>query len=216
MLSVWKSSPTSTSCSPHLVAFAFHRTAYKERLEEVKCGLRVIEKLRKYKPRVRQQNNRSSAGHGMFNLGFIYPFSEKDSNHRQHDDSISQGFDGGNDADTEDNKGKGKQRQTNLRASNQPHDIASDSLELEDLRTPTSHSPFNSSHEKEDTFHDHLPSRKRAVDQHTYRHEEYNPAIQAARVIKSAVLHDARNIKGNDHDLSGLSFSVNSVHEAKV
>lgn len=199
-----------------MAAFAFHRIAYKERLEEVKCGLHVIEKLRKYKPRARHNNNRSTGGHGVFNLGFIYPFSEKDSNHRQRDGGISQGYDGGSDADTEDNKGKGKQRQTNWKAPIQPHDIASDSLELEDLRTPTSRSTFNPFREQQDTFHEDLPSRKRAIDQHMNRQEEYNPAIQAARVIKSAVLHDARNINGNDHDSSGLRFSVNSAHEAKV
>lgn len=196
----------------HLAAFAFHRTAYMERLDEVKRGLRVIEKLREYKPRTRQ---RSSSGHGVFNLGFIHPFSEKNSNHRQCGDDISQGYDDGNDAEAEDNKGKGKQRPTGSRIPIQPHDIGSDSPELEDSRT-SSQPAFNPSHEKQNIFHEYPPSRKRAVDQHMYQQEEYNPAIQAARVIKSAVLHDARNITGNDNHLSGLRYSVNSAHEAKV
>ncbi|KAH0839621.1 Mechanosensitive ion channel-domain-containing protein [Lanmaoa asiatica] len=201
---------TSELSSFSSVAFAFHRTAYKERLEEVKCGLRIIEKLREYKPRTRHHNNRSSGGHGVFNLGFVYPFGEKGSNHRQRGDSISQGYDGGNDADAEDNKGKGKQRPPGLRASIQPHDIAPDSPELEDSKTPATHPAFSPSHENQDVFYEYPPSRK-----HMYQQEEHNPAIQAARAIKSAVLHDARNITGNDDDLSGLRFSVTSAHEAK-
>lgn len=213
MLLVWKNPPASTASSTYLmIAFAFHRTAYKERLEDVKCGLRVIEKLREYKPRARQHGSRPSGGHGVFNRSFAYPFSEKDTTHRQCDDSISQGCDTGNDADTEDNRGKGKQKQ----ASSHPHDVTPDSLELEDLTRPTSHSPFDPSHENQDTFHENPPPRKHAAEQHTNRQEEYNPAIQAARVIKSAVLHDARNIKGSDKDLSGLLFSVNTTYEAKV
>ncbi|KAF8558963.1 hypothetical protein OG21DRAFT_1503412 [Imleria badia] len=197
----------------HAMAFAFHRTAYKERLEEVKCGLRVIEKLRAYKPRTRHHNNRSSGGHGVFNLGFIHSFGgERDSNHRQRGDNVSQCYDGGDDADTEDYKGKGKQRPVGSRASIQIHEIPPDSLELEDSRTPTSPPAFNPSHEKQDVY---PPSRKRAVDQHVPQQEEYNPAILAARAIKSAVLHDARNIKGDDDHLSQLRFGVNSAHEAK-
>lgn len=40
--------------------------------------------------------------------------------------------------------------------------------------------------------------------------------VQAARALKSAVLHDARNIRGQDQDLSNLSWNVNSSLEAKV
>jgi len=196
--------------SSQSAAYGFHRTAYKERLEEVKYGLRVIETLREYKPRTRY-HNRSGGGHGAFNLG--YPFSEKDSNYHQRGDGISQCYDGGNDADAEDNKGKGRQRPTGSRASIQARNFALESHDLEDSKPPTSHQPSNPSHDKQDILHEYPPPRKRAVDQ---PREEYNPAIQAARVIKSAVLHDARNIKRNDEDLSGLRFSVNSAHEAKV
>lgn len=191
--------------SSQSAAFAFHQTAYKERLEEVKLGLRVIEKLREHKPRTRHQPNRSSGGHGMFSLGFIHPFSEKDSSHRRHRDSASQCHDDGNDADTENGKGKGRQRPVVSRSSSQLHDAIPDPPGLEDSTDLTP------SHEQHD-----LLSRRHAVDQHVPQHGEPNPAILAARVIKSAVLHDARNIKGDDDDLTDLRFSVNSAHEAKV
>ncbi|KAJ3734469.1 Mechanosensitive ion channel-domain-containing protein [Lentinula guzmanii] len=47
----------------HAIAFAFHRTAFKERLEDVQRTLKVIEQLRNYRPkhdRFGRQSNRSS------------------------------------------------------------------------------------------------------------------------------------------------------------
>ncbi|KAJ3841228.1 Mechanosensitive ion channel-domain-containing protein [Lentinula raphanica] len=47
----------------HMIAFAFHRTAFKERLDEVQQALKVIEQLRNYRPkhdRFGRQSNRSS------------------------------------------------------------------------------------------------------------------------------------------------------------
>ncbi|KAJ3503863.1 hypothetical protein NLJ89_g8241 [Agrocybe chaxingu] len=38
---------------------------------------------------------------------------------------------------------------------------------------------------------------------------------QAAKVIKNAVLHDARNLRGKNENLAGLSWNINSTHEAK-
>lgn len=195
---------TCVLSSSQLAAFAFHRIAYQERLVEVKLGLRVIEKLRNYKPHAQQQQQKhrtwSSGGHGVFNLSFIHPFN---SNHRQRGESVSQGYDCGSDADTEDNKGKKKQG--HLR------DIPPDSPGLEDLKTPTSSFAFNPSHEKQDVIHEYPPSRKQVSHR-----EERNAAVRAVRAIKSAVLHDARHIKGDDDDPSGLRFSLNSASEAKV
>ena len=39
---------------------------------------------------------------------------------------------------------------------------------------------------------------------------------QAAKVLKAAVLHDARNIKGKDTTEADVSFTITSPHEAKV
>ncbi|KAG9317165.1 hypothetical protein JVU11DRAFT_1357 [Chiua virens] len=199
----------------HAIAFGFHQTAYKERLEEVRLGLHVIETLRNYKPKVRHNHDRSSGGHSVFNLSFMHSFGEKDSNHYQQGDSLAQGCDDGDDADTEDNKGKGKQKPTDVGGPLQPHD-SSPSPELEDSTIPRNRTLFHPSHESQDTFHVYPPSQKRAVDHHTHQQEEYNPAIQAARAIKTAVLHDARNIKGTEDDPSDLMFSVTSAHEAKL
>jgi hypothetical protein len=40
--------------------------------------------------------------------------------------------------------------------------------------------------------------------------------LKAAMMLKHAVLHDARNLSGKTGDLGGLTWHVNSAHEAKV
>ena len=41
-------------------------------------------------------------------------------------------------------------------------------------------------------------------------------ASTAAKAFKTAMLHDARNIKGKDHTAADLGFAISSPHEAKV
>ncbi|KIJ70434.1 hypothetical protein HYDPIDRAFT_105154 [Hydnomerulius pinastri MD-312] len=211
----------------HAVAFAFHRTAYKERLDEVKIGLRVIEKLREYKPRSRHHHKSSTSHTPMFSLGFMTPFSEKEHfnvlSSRLRAESPARGGDDGDNADVEDGskgrKGKGKHKQRESRTFVKIEDANAESPGSEHpLPSATaSNSATNSPHERHGTAHRYPPTpvRKRSVDQHSHQHDEHNPAIQAARAIKSAMLHDARNIKGTNDVLSGLMFGVNSTHEAK-
>ena len=47
-------------------------------------------------------------------------------------------------------------------------------------------------------------------------HEGGDTLAQAAKAIKSVVLHDARNIKGKSEGLASAAWNVNSAHEAKV
>ena len=56
----------------------------------------------------------------------------------------------------------------------------------------------------------------RAMPQPRRYHEEDTAVVQAAKVLKTAVMHDARNIKGKEDGPSGLSWNINSAHEAKV
>ncbi|KZP13069.1 hypothetical protein FIBSPDRAFT_869683 [Athelia psychrophila] len=47
------------------------------------------------------------------------------------------------------------------------------------------------------------------------REEKETALHHAALVLKAAVLHDARNIRGKDSGLKALAWNVNSAHEAK-
>lgn len=206
----------------HAIAFAFHQTAYRERLQELKVGLRVIEQLRTFKPK--HKHTKSSNHAPMFSsLGFISPFGgDKDpggSHGNRQRPSPAHTMDDADDADAEyeakGRKGKGK------RKSREPKTFAQ-VVDKTPTETPASEFPSpatlvtstDSPHEVPGT-HQYPPTLVRRMSGTDQQHEDFNPAVQAARVIKSAVLHDARNIKGSNHDLSKLVSSVNTVQDAK-
>ncbi|KAI6047029.1 Mechanosensitive ion channel-domain-containing protein [Pisolithus marmoratus] len=206
----------------HTIAFAFHQTAYRERLQDLKVGLRVIEQLRTLKPKHR--HGKSSSHTPMFStLGFMTPFGgEKDpvgSHGNRRRSSPAHTMDDAGDADAEheanDRKGKGKRKRK------EPKTFAQ-MIEKTPTETPASEypspAPFVTGTDPLDipgTPHRYPPTPVRRMSGTDQQHEDFNPAIQAARVIRSAVLHDARNIKGNNYDLSKLVSSVNTAQDAK-
>ncbi|EGO01583.1 hypothetical protein SERLA73DRAFT_85328 [Serpula lacrymans var. lacrymans S7.3] len=209
----------------HAIAFAFHRTAFKERIEEVKKALHAIEKLRNYRPKATSRHHhRSGGGHSqMFSsFGFPSPFSEKEHfnllNSRLRADSpdASRGRDGDDDGDDEGTKGKkakGKHKKPTTRVY---HNLNESTVgtPMSELPSATRTPPALHSPKDKDSPHKYppTPGRRRSFDPH----EESEAAfMQAARAIKTAVLHDARGIKGGNDELGGLTFSVNSAHEAK-
>lgn len=201
----------------HAIAFAFHRTAYKERLDEVKKGLQVLETLRGYKPKS-SARHKSHSSHPMFaTFTGLNPFSDKEhynilSSRLRSESSVPSE---GDEADTEDGaklrkkKEKGKHRQYNLTSE----DFESSTITPEQFAsvatTPATQSPV-----EKHTTHKYppTPSGSRSVDPHT---EDHTIVVQAAKAFKTAVLHDARNIKGATNELDTLVFSVSSTHEAK-
>jgi len=197
-----------------LSAFAFHRTAYKERLDEVKAALKVIEKLRDYKPKPSDRHKSSGSHTPMFGAftGLMTPFSDLDhfnilSNKLRSESSQPSD---GNDADVED-RGKAKKGKGKGKGKHKEHVS----------KTPAESSQASS--------HTTTPATQTPTDKHTTHKYPPTPGqqsldapddptivFQAAKVLKTAVLHDARNIKGTSDDNQGLVFSVNSTHEAKV
>lgn len=130
----------------------------------------------------------------------------------------------GEDGDVEDggdkngSKNKGKQKRRSLR----PPDRADTSGTLSStVKSPASEfgsrpvtpSGLNPNREL-DSPHRYPPSparsRRNSVD------ENEMTLAAAAKVLKTAVLHDARNIKGKDSGLKALIWNINSTHEAKV
>lgn len=196
----------------HAIAFAFHRTAYKERLDEVKKALKVIDTLREYKPKP-SVRHKSHSSHPMFaTFTGLNPFSDKE-NHstlssgpRLESSAQSEG----DEADMEDGaklnkkKGKGKKH----RQCKSTIIVASEDLESS-ATTPATHFPVD-----KHTTHTYppTPSGQRSIDPHT---EDRTIFVQAAKAFKTAVLHDARNVKGATHELDALVFSMSSTREAK-
>ncbi|KAG0699854.1 Mechanosensitive ion channel-domain-containing protein [Suillus ampliporus] len=208
----------------HAIAFSFHRTAYQERLEEVRKALHVIEKLRNYKPKSSTRHKSSNPHTPMFaTLSGLMPFSEKEhfshlSNRLRSESSAPS--DGG-DADVEDRAKAKKKTKGKGKVKHRQHDsaifVASEELESsgttpEPIGSVATTPPTHSLVDKHTTHkYPPAPAGQRSVDPHN---DDPTIVVQAAKALKTAVLHDARNINGTA-DLEALVFSVGSTHEAK-
>lgn len=222
----------------HFVAFSFHRTAYKDRVDSVQESLQVIEKLRDYRPKPHSRN-RSGNRTPIFG-GLTTPFSEREhfnflsgalKTHAQHDH--------GEDGDTEDadrtvvgrgSKGKGKNRSSWFGGSKKTkHDdyesvtpehemgiLSGSSRPISPTAMPISGLPHSRS--RSDSPHRYPPvpgthSPRPSIDR---TDSGADTLVQAAKALKSTLLHDARNIKGKDgSEALGLT-GVGSAAEAKV
>ncbi|KAI0260914.1 Mechanosensitive ion channel-domain-containing protein [Gloeopeniophorella convolvens] len=186
----------------HAIAFSFHQTAFKERIDDLREALRVIEHLRDYRPKPRVRGHGRNHGSRTPVFSAIVrsslvnnPAVEKAaaalrSSSRPGTPVTDSDWDG----DAEDHaggswaaRGKGKKRASAIAAAA----VASG----------------------EGSPHRYPPTPVGAAGSDS---DDDGPAVvHAARVLKNAVLHDARNIEGKDADTAGLVWDVSSAHEAK-
>ena len=221
----------------HMIAFSFHRKAFNDRLETLKHDLKVIGHLRSYRPKrhtPKPSSHRpvfslpglttSSHEKPSFNFGLGGGSGEKQqlfnhltatpdilSDEEAHAGDIEEGTAGGAQRSK-----KGKERGwpfPSMFPSRQSSQSYSDSS------TPPADQPYRN-HEPH-TY----PPTKRSLDPGNRpgrvmpdrsREEDPTVVVQAAKVFKSAVMHDARNIKGKEADQSALGWKINSAYEAKV
>ncbi|KAI5124783.1 hypothetical protein M0805_005417 [Coniferiporia weirii] len=213
-----------------MIAFAFHRVAFKDRLESLFLSLKTIERLKNYKPR----HHRSSRLFGGFSTpiskaaftfgsGGTTPHNEKSRFTPNASRAGTPDPDGdGNAGDTEDNvpsSRKGKERQKHTRVKT-----------MDGALSPTSRpsSPANAGRHATEPSNGHTYPPKQSptegisslrFETHARRSsdsDDENVVLHAAKALKSAVLHDARNITGNgDDDTMNLGWSVGSPQEAK-
>ncbi|CDO74550.1 hypothetical protein BN946_scf184632.g7 [Trametes cinnabarina] len=220
----------------HFIAFSFHRTAYKERLEGVQEALRVIEKLRTYRPK-RRHTAKSSFGRSTPVLSaLLTPAHEKDrffSRSRPTTPSGSRAGTpelGGNDSEEDRdatlvaNK-KGKARTSWLphpRGQSEPTLQSQGQRPTDSRISPTEQhryppSPLAPSNAGSPTSRGNARRRSAESDEDAAAMVQ-QAATQAAKALKSAMLHDARNIQGKDNTdevVGGLVWNVTSSHEAK-
>ncbi|KAH8106287.1 Mechanosensitive ion channel-domain-containing protein [Cristinia sonorae] len=212
----------------HAIAFAFHRTAFRERLETLNEALKTIEKLRLYRPKRPARSSGFGRATPSLSAAFgLSPFVEKEhftfssrqatpANSRPATPDRLQELVSGNEGDYEDpdatlvgkkgkkkGKGKGKNKQKGLKSP-----VESDHT------SPTSGSPHvyppTNSNDSPLRTGANTPTRRAPSD------ESENVVTHAAHLLKAAVLHDARNIQGRvDENLGGLVWNVTSSHEAK-
>ncbi|KAF5370064.1 hypothetical protein D9758_001387 [Tetrapyrgos nigripes] len=241
----------------HAIAFAFHRTAFKERLDTLSEQLSAVEHLRNYKPKHTHHYRGSSLGLGLSSRvrtpGFGTPVIEKDYFNwggARHEDNAA------TDGDVEDadktlvgqsKKGKRKSTPSWFASTSKSHSkkptVTVEDVEHEmgvlrnqgpsgstpmlgDYSPPSRNSPTTGSpSHRYPPSHATTPSRTATPSPRpsTDGHREDtggagDTLAAAAKVLKSAVLHDARNIKGEDEDdgMTALGYgAVGSTSEAK-
>jgi hypothetical protein len=223
----------------HVVAFAFHRTAYSDRVTTLKEALSAIEHLRNYRPKYRESR---SSGWGFAALGGSTPLSEKEghnfftprSGHSRKTHSVDALSE---DADRTLVASKGKKRASRsswfgVRKATEPVNPITDSphpdeefgklqISVHAPDSPVSATPLNHEDSRGSTPHRYPPSGGRSTP---VRHLEPEGAgetlYHAAKALGQAVLHDARNLKGkSDEDSNNGMLGTNalaSASEAKV
>ncbi|KAI0028303.1 Mechanosensitive ion channel-domain-containing protein, partial [Vararia minispora EC-137] len=205
----------------HAIAFAFHRVAFKERIEDLRSRLRVIEYLRDYRPKKRR-TARPHSGVRTPLAAFLAPgttpvtekmFSWTGSHHAgapsgMHSDGE---LEGDGEAGSPSSKGKGKRAEK--RHSGQGKNKLS---KLIDSPSRVGSPSAENAREQSESPHRYPPSRSDSPSRHWQKEgDDADMVANAAKALKSAVLHDARNIQGRDATESGLAWDVTSPSEAK-
>ncbi|KIJ56591.1 hypothetical protein M422DRAFT_149686 [Sphaerobolus stellatus SS14] len=226
----------------HMIAFAFHRKAFSERIDELQHDLSVIDRLRNYRPK---RTHKTSAGaHRSLFAGlptlttpafertpFNWGIGGQPSNRLDvsrpgtpsgildmHTDD--EGHAGDTEAIGNAQKKKKSKKSWALFSSkqNSGHDEGHDNT----VHTAPSDQPYNSNEHqyppKSVSDHGSPSARSSVVGTPSRRHsddEDEAVVVQAAKALKNAVLHDARNIKGKEAGTNGLGWDVTSGKEAK-
>ncbi|KAF8351314.1 Mechanosensitive ion channel-domain-containing protein [Amanita rubescens] len=191
----------------HAIAFAFHRTAYKERVHTVKEALAVIERLRQYRPKPptpRKPGSRTPV-HGdpspmsdKEHYGFLHSALRNvmmPEGRRRRSSTIDDMTEADADAEsTAKRKGKARMSDTGHMTSGgsspESHHATPPTVSSQHHYPPTSGG--------EGTTGDGSPT-----------------IIHAAKVLKQAVLHDARNLRRGTSVTAGSSWTISSPKEAK-
>ncbi|KAG8732237.1 hypothetical protein FRC12_019370 [Ceratobasidium sp. 428] len=176
------------------IAISFHRTAYKERLDEVTTAIKTIDHLRDYKPKRKTHHAQTSS----------YFASRMERDPMLLEEGLSDAAPG---------KGKGK-------AKGKGWFKSGDKDKTKVASRSRSSSPSAAARHS-------YPPRRSSPDKDKDGADEL--LAQAARTVKRAVMHDARNMRGQDHghgfgavgadgeeDETGLKFKMGSTKEAKA
>lgn len=227
----------------HAVAFNFHRTAYKERITTLEEALSVIEKLRDYRPPRPKSGIRSP----MPNLkSSTFSESEHAKRLSQALKNVVPSYsshghgDNGNDGDSSDDhdttlvnqKMKRRHRMSGFDSGGKenlnkegPIDISvvppttadSNFRDIELRQHVPSVSPSRPATPSNLNPHRYPPRAQPEVESSRRTSEEGGVLEIAAKALKSAILHDARNItRTSEDDMVATSWNVGSSREAKV
>lgn len=202
------------------IAFAFHQTAFKDRIDYLREALVVIERLRDYRPKHKHR----SGGRTPNFFGFTTPAFERDHmnwgmrsrtdtpeplRHAQGQTDEEDHLD----ADDEDAGGKGKARKGKAKDKKNRMSAVSTRTVTPD---PEAMANSRGTMDSPSSPHRYPPVSPDGVQRRTSDGSDEMVVMQAAKALKNAVLHDARNIQGKEGETGGLVWDVTSAHEAKV
>jgi hypothetical protein len=218
-------------------AFAFHRKAYADRVSSIRESVRVIEILRDYRPKFRHIGHGSGTRTPIFGMVGA-PFSEKEhfrwlsgalkastpaATIARHSEDAD-----GEEGDIEDEdgrvgnkgkqaKGKGKKKYGSRQDSPTPGNTLNN-VEATDPSTPSRPITPHGTYLQASNSPHRYPPTGTSVEDHSMDAEGDTTLVHsAAKALKTAVLHDARNIQGKgDENIAVLPWNVESAHEAKV
>ncbi|KAG5635453.1 hypothetical protein H0H81_011192 [Sphagnurus paluster] len=223
----------------HTIAFFFHRTAYKERVESAQEALKVVEALRQYRPKASARTKKSPGtwtplfGSGGTQLSDNEHYRSLKSALRSATPRLRRQYDADDGADGDDEDGdrtlvdSAKRGRFSRKGKEKRKDKDRDRLSWlqssgPNERTPPPTGPADLG-EREG-----LPSFSEGTSVHRYPPSMPNvneteggggggevPFVQAAKVLKNAVLHDARNIKGKNIGDGSMAWNISSTQEAK-
>lgn len=176
----------------------------------------MIERLRDYRPKHKHR----SGGRTPNFFGFATPAFERDHmswgmrNRTSTPEPLHPGQDHTDeedhhmDADDEDAAGKGKARKGKAKDKKKNRISAISTRTV----TPDPEGMMDSP----SSPHRYPPLSPDGPQRKTSDGSDEMVVMQAAKVLKNAVLHDARNIQGKEGGTGGLVWDVTSAHEAKV
>ncbi|KAK7061385.1 EF-hand domain-containing protein, partial [Favolaschia claudopus] len=175
----------------HLIAFSFHRTAFKDRLDAVEETLKVVEKLNQYRPKSKRSSGLRTPLFGALGTptldkeNFNFVSSKLKAHKHRSEHGVSEHG--------------GPESKRLVQYSGMPVTRSRPMSVMEEEDSPHRYPP--------DSPHRYPPSHGSPVHDSTL-------VGTAARALKSAVLHDARNISGKDA-IANSEWNVNSAREAK-
>ena len=187
------------------LAFTFHRTAFQERLEDVAKATKVIDHLKDYRPKKQGAGTHMSLLNlGGFGLGGGKVVAEPG--------SMEEGHAKNDYSDTEDDHDQKQPKKGFLGFKPKSQ---SGSASASSSKTPSRQS---SRMPMQQPPHVYPPvgSGTNSPRGRTSHEEPADVLHSAARVLRTAVLHDARGLRGDTIAEEDFGPGLSSAHEAKV
>jgi hypothetical protein len=194
------------------IALSFHRTAFNERLDDVSKALHAVETLRNYKPvKVHPTKKFSGVRTPVFGSPRTPQIEKEKFNSPSRLQSAAGSLDLERDVQVQAEASDAGPLTTKAKGKRKSGFWSPPEVSVETESSAHQYPPKSSAtHEKSGSG---SPLSTRTIEEHD--NDAVHMVTQAAKVLKTAVLHDARNITGQSDADDGLVWNVSNSREAK-